>query len=126
MHPIVWMKSLKEIDLRDNCIENTSDLSAIPKATIVEMWLEGNPLCSHYTSPNSYVSAAKEIIPTLMKLDGHDINQFSTMVTQKNYLCDLDGFELVEQFVEHFFSCFDSLNRCMALRGKMKKTNGVE
>lgn len=118
MHPIIWMKSLKEIDLRNNCIENISDLSAIPKATIVEMWLEGNPLCSRYSGPNAYVNAAKEIIPTLVKLDGHDLSRFSTMPALQNYLCDLDGYELVEQFIEHFFTCFDSLNRCNTLRGE--------
>lgn len=118
MHPIIWMKSLKEIDLRDNCIENISDLGAIPKATIVEMWLEGNPLCLKYTGPNAYVNAAKEIIPTLQKLDGHNLNQFAMMLSSQNFLCDLDGYELVEQFVEHFYTCFDSGNRCNTLRGK--------
>lgn len=118
MHPIIWMKSLKEIDLRDNCIENMTDLNAIPKATIVEMWLEGNPLCSNYSGPNSYVSAVKDIIPTLVKLDGHDTSQFSTIVAKQNFLCDLDGYELVEQFVEHFFTCFDAPNRSITLRGK--------
>lgn len=117
MHPIIWMKSLKEIDLRDNCIENTTDLTAIPKATIVEMWLEGNPLCAKYSGPNAYINAAKEIIPNLTKLDGHELSQFSLMQIQQNFLCDLNGYELVEQFIEHFFMCFDSLNRCNTLRG---------
>lgn len=120
MHPIIWMKSLKEIDLRDNCIESLSDLCAIPKATIIEMWLGGNPLCSNYSAPNAYVNAVKEIIPTLVKLDGQDLSQYSTMLTQQNFLCDLDGYELVEQFIEHFFTCFDSLNRSNTLRGNCK------
>lgn len=121
MHPIIWMKSLKEIDLRDNCIKNTSDLNAIPKATIVEMWLEGNPLCSNYSGPSAYIIAAKGIIPTLVKLDGHEVSHLSAMLTQQNFLCHLDGYELVEQFIEHYFTCFDSLNRCNTLRGKIEK-----
>lgn len=118
MHPLIWMKSLKEIDLRDNCIANTSDLCAIPKGTIVEMWLEGNPLCSNYSSANAYINAAKEVIPTLEKLDGQNVSEYAVMLTQQNFLCDLDGYELVEQFIEHYFTSFDSLNRCNSLRGE--------
>lgn len=118
MHPIIWMKSLKEIDLRNNNIENISDLSAIPKATIVVVWLSGNPLCMNYMRPNAYADAARETLPNLVKLDGEDLDQYSTIVSYSNYLCDINGYELVEQFVEQYFKCFDSPHRSQSLRGE--------
>lgn len=68
MHPIIWMKGLKEIDLSNNKIESLKDLESIPKATITEIWLQGNPLCFNYASPAAYIAAVKEILPKLEKL----------------------------------------------------------
>lgn len=31
--------------------------------------------------------------------------------SQKNYLCSLNGYDLVEQFLEHYFSSYDCIGR---------------
>lgn len=68
MHPILWMKSLKEVDLSNNKIEDVKQIESIPKGTITALWLEGNPLCLNYVGANSYITAVKDIIPALVKL----------------------------------------------------------
>lgn len=64
----IRMKSLKEVDLRNNKIEDIKQIESIPKGTITALWLEGNPLCLNYSNPNSYIVAVKEIIPSLTML----------------------------------------------------------
>lgn len=68
MHPIIWMKGLKEVDLSNNKIEDVKQIESIPKSTITSLWLEGNPLCLKYSGPNTYIAAVKEIIPSLVNL----------------------------------------------------------
>lgn len=68
MHPILWMKSLKEVDLSNNKIEDIKQIESIPKGTLTALWLEGNPLCLKYAGANSYITAVKDIIPALVKL----------------------------------------------------------
>lgn len=68
MHPMLWMKGLKEVNLSNNKIEELKLIEPMPKGTISSFWLEGNPLCLRYTTPNAYITAIKEIIPNLETL----------------------------------------------------------
>lgn len=68
MHPIVFMKSLKEIDLQNNKIEEVKQIESMPKTSLVALWLDGNPLCAKYTNATDYVKAVKELIPNLEML----------------------------------------------------------
>lgn len=68
MHPIIWMKSLKEVDLSNNNIEEVKLIDSIPKGSLNSLRLEGNPLCLKYSNPNAYIAAVKNIIPGLLKL----------------------------------------------------------
>lgn len=68
MHPIIWMKNLKEIDVSNNKIEDIKSIESMPKSSLTSLWLEGNPLCMHYSLPNAYITAVKELIPALEKL----------------------------------------------------------
>lgn len=68
MHPTIWMKSLKEVNLSNNKIEDIKQIESIPKGTITSLWLEGNPFCLNYSNARSYIAAVKEIIPSLEKL----------------------------------------------------------
>lgn len=40
------------------------------------------------------------------------------MNEKQNFICTLDGYDFVEQFVEHYFNSFDSFNRLTFLKGK--------
>lgn len=68
MHPMLWMKGLKEVNLSNNKIEEVKMIEPMPKGTITSLWLEGNPLCLKYSTPNSYITAIKEILPKLENL----------------------------------------------------------
>lgn len=65
MHPMLWMKGLKKVNLSNNKIEEVKLIEPMPKGTISSLWLQGNPLCLKYTTPNSYITAIKEILPNL-------------------------------------------------------------
>lgn len=65
MHPMLWMKGLKEVNLSNNKIEEVKLIEPMPKGTISSLWLQGNPLCLKYSTPNSYITAIKEILPNL-------------------------------------------------------------
>lgn len=68
MHPMLWMKNLKEVDLSNNKIDDIKQIEAIPKSTITAIWLQGNPLCLSYSNPTAYIAAVKDIIKNLEKL----------------------------------------------------------
>lgn len=68
MHPIIWLKSLREIDFRNNKIEELKHIESMPKGTIQTLWLGGNPLCLKYSGGSDYVKAVKEILPNLEQL----------------------------------------------------------
>lgn len=65
MHPMLWMKGLKEVNLSNNKIEEVKLIEPMPKGTVTSLWLEGNPLCLKYTNANSYITVIKEILPNL-------------------------------------------------------------
>lgn len=65
MHPLLWMKSLKQVDLSNNKIEEVKMIEPMPKGTVTSLWLEGNPLCLKYANPNAYITAVKEVLPNL-------------------------------------------------------------
>lgn len=68
LHPTIWMKSLKEVDLSNNKIDDIKQIESIPKGTITSLWLEGNPLCLKHLGPNNYIKAVKQIMPGLITL----------------------------------------------------------
>lgn len=65
MHSLIWMKGLKEMDLSNNKIDEIKMMEPMPKGTVTSLWLEGNPLCLKFISPNAYVAAVKEYLPNL-------------------------------------------------------------
>lgn len=38
------------------------------------------------------------------------------MIPQRNFLCSLEGYDLVEQFITFYFTSFDSVNRIQAMK----------
>lgn len=79
MHPLIWMKGLKQINLSNNKIENVKDMESMPKETVTELWLEGNPLCLKYSLPDKYITDVKDFFPNIEQLVGildeeHEVN----------------------------------------------------
>ncbi|KAJ8982181.1 hypothetical protein NQ317_001505 [Molorchus minor] len=104
--------NLRSLDLSNNQIENLEDLEPLKDLNgLVYIKLDGNPLCDLY-SKDEYVARLKQIFPILEIIDGVQVafdNGF--LVSQKNFLCNLSGADLVSQFVEYFFTVYDSEDR---------------
>ncbi|KAF5294244.1 hypothetical protein FQR65_LT10830 [Abscondita terminalis] len=99
------MKQLKLLDLRNNLIEDVSELSVFADLNISSLYLGINPLCSLYTKDHCITLAKKEI-PSLKVLDG--VKATVGVTTHCNFICNMEAHELVDQFLSHYFSIYDS------------------
>lgn len=68
LHALNWMKSLKVLDLSNNCIKSINELESIPKGSIKELRLDGNPLCKNYDFSEDYIKDVRKIFPDLTTL----------------------------------------------------------
>lgn len=68
------------------------------------------PSLVHFVSVSNFWRDSKTINCNLSHLqDGKPMNTIG--YSQKNYLCSLNGYDLVEQFLEHYFSSYDCIGR---------------
>lgn len=93
-------------------IDNTNKLSAVGRSlpSLQEINLSGNPVCSLYSSGIKYVKAVLVLLPSIKKLDGIVVS--AGVPIQRTWLCNNEGENLVNQFVEHYFMLYDS-NRAL-------------
>lgn len=110
MYPLVWFTQLKELNLRNNRIETFERVSGIPQANkITSLILEGNPLCN--VTPQQYIKNARHYFPELQTLDGITIGDDINSIARQNYLCRPEAYSLVEAFIKHYFTVYDSNQR---------------
>ncbi|XP_015601376.1 nuclear RNA export factor 2-like [Cephus cinctus] len=104
---------LTKLDLRHNQITDINSLRYFSEFKITELWLDGNPLCTKYTSPEDYIRGVRNVFRHLQKLDGIVIGVQRKLVPimQSNYLGDSSRFGLIKQFVRHFFTLYDQDDR---------------
>ncbi|XP_011171979.1 nuclear RNA export factor 2 [Solenopsis invicta] len=104
---------LTKLDLRHNQILDVEYLRYFCEFKISELWLDGNPLCTRYTTSQEYVQAVKNVFPHLQKLDGVVIGMEQKFVPniQSNYLSNGTKIPLIRQFVKHFFTLYDQEDR---------------
>lgn len=106
---VLFGMKLKRIDLSNNEIKSFDDLMSLKHFNIKELKLSGNPLCN--CDESEYISKAKEICPGIEFLDGMPLSRGKLPMTKRNYLCDDNSFDLVNQFLEYFFTVYDSKDR---------------
>lgn len=105
------MKTLRLLDLRHNNIKSISELNTLKKLELTELWLNENPLCDNFDE-YAYVTTIKELLPTVQKLDNVNINEKLGYLTHRTiFLCSQSGLDLVDQFLEHYFTLYDAQNR---------------
>lgn len=113
---VLWScKFLVCLDLRNNLIENMVGLSSLKSMQINELWLDGNPVCQNYDEAG-YMQAVKEICPTIKKLDGVLLGTEGFLAYRRNYAISHNVEPIIDQFLEHYFTLYDSNNRTY-LRG---------
>ncbi|XP_003427413.1 nuclear RNA export factor 2 [Nasonia vitripennis] len=102
-----------KIDLRNNKLYDVTLLKPFSEYKITELWLDGNPLCSNYSSAKDYVTAVKCYFPHLQLLDGEiiGIEDKQVPIYHKHFVQDKIKINLVKQFLEHFFTCYDQEDR---------------
>lgn len=105
--------NLVKLDLRFNNIENLDYLRYFTEFKITELWLDGNPICTQFTTAEDYIQAVKHIFPQLQKLDGAIVDQEQKCIpiTHSYYLGDGKHLSLIKQFVKHYFTLFDQKDR---------------
>uniref|UniRef100_A0A1B0G986 Nuclear RNA export factor 2 n=1 Tax=Glossina morsitans morsitans TaxID=37546 RepID=A0A1B0G986_GLOMM len=113
---LVLMGNLRAIDLGNNWIHHLKDVNELSVFKLKCLRLDGNPLCSKYSFAGEYIEAVKEIFQDLENLDNVEITTKGNLSSQKNYLCDVAGYDLTQEFVTRYFKTFE----CVKDRAKLK------
>ncbi|KAH1026964.1 hypothetical protein HUJ05_000551 [Dendroctonus ponderosae] len=102
---VLFGSKVKRLDLSHNEISKLNDLNSLKYFSLKELELTGNPLCN--VDLKSYMSKIKSVCPTLEMLDGEllSIDKFPT--TKKNSFACRNSTDLVNQFLEYFFTAYD-------------------
>ncbi|XP_026481977.1 nuclear RNA export factor 1-like [Ctenocephalides felis] len=100
--------NLTSLYLRNNLLGDVSVLEPLNTKSldITDLWLDGNPLCDKYTDEASYIKDAKSYCNNLVKLDG-TLLKTGLPQSRRNFVCDNEAAQLVDQFMEHYFTVFD-------------------
>ncbi|XP_012255967.1 nuclear RNA export factor 1-like [Athalia rosae] len=107
---------LKSLDLRYNKLLGMEALTPLRGLHITDIWLDGNPVCENYSSPEQYIESARRYCPQLTKLDGVYIGAPGMPLTYNTFFRTGEKKKLANQFVEHFFTLYDQKDR-MILKG---------
>lgn len=99
--------NLVSLDLRGNDIESIESLPTLHN--IVEVFLDRNPLCVHYSdNPWRYVHNLLRAFPSLKHIDGRQIDADSKTLTMRNFLFSPSYYTFTESFIKLFFERYDS------------------
>uniref|UniRef100_A0A671S885 Nuclear RNA export factor 1-like n=1 Tax=Sinocyclocheilus anshuiensis TaxID=1608454 RepID=A0A671S885_9TELE len=113
--------NLKILNLSHNELKTERELDKLKGLKLVELQLEGNPLCGHYKNQADYVSAIRERFPKLLRLDGHDLPPpivFDLEVApatlppcKASYFCSEEIKNIILCFLQQYYSIYDSGDR---------------
>uniref|UniRef100_A0A023GFK0 Putative mrna export factor tap/mex67 n=1 Tax=Amblyomma triste TaxID=251400 RepID=A0A023GFK0_AMBTT len=114
-------KQLRSINLANNRITKMAELDSMKgMSSVQEIVLEGNPVCNAYNDKTEYISAVRERFPKVVLLDHNelpppiafDLGSEETMPLSKpSYFPSEEVKQVVVQFLEQYFSIFDSKDR---------------
>uniref|UniRef100_A0A8C1QWU8 Nuclear RNA export factor 1 n=1 Tax=Cyprinus carpio TaxID=7962 RepID=A0A8C1QWU8_CYPCA len=113
--------NLKILNLSHNELKTERELDKLKGLKLVELSLEGNPLCGHYKIQADYVSAIRERFPKLLRLDGQDLPPpivFDLEVApatlppcKASYFCSEEIKNIILCFLQQYYSIYDSGDR---------------
>ncbi|XP_029156368.1 nuclear RNA export factor 1-like [Nylanderia fulva] len=114
--------NLKILYVSDNKIKDIHQLDAIKDLKLEELKLIGNPVCNKYKSrQNDYISDVRKRFPRLLRLDDtelprpivFDVVDEAAKVpsSQRMFIADTKAQQIASQFLQQYFTIFDSDNR---------------
>ncbi|XP_018319322.1 nuclear RNA export factor 1 isoform X2 [Agrilus planipennis] len=114
------LPNLKILHIGNNKIKDISMLDALSGLPLVDVVLDGNPLCDKYKNQETYISEVRKRFPKVMKLDGVDLpppisfdisEEVPLPTSQQTFLCNAEGQGIVRQFLEQYIQIFDGETR---------------
>ncbi|XP_031353729.1 nuclear RNA export factor 1 isoform X2 [Photinus pyralis] len=114
------LPNLKILHLGNNKIREMTMLDPLSGLPIVEVVLDGNPLCTKFREREAYISEVRKRFPKVIKLDGIDLpppigfdiaEEVRLPPSVQTYLCNAEAQGIVRQFLEQYFQVFDSGSR---------------
>uniref|UniRef100_A0A6J0TWV2 Nuclear RNA export factor 1 n=1 Tax=Pogona vitticeps TaxID=103695 RepID=A0A6J0TWV2_9SAUR len=112
--------NLKILNLSSNYLKTDRELDKLKGLKLEELWLDGNTLCNNFRDQSTYISAIRERFPKLLRLDGHelpppisfDVEAPTTLPpTKGSYFCSEGLKGLIVQFLQQYYSIYDSGDR---------------
>lgn len=114
-------KQLRSLNLANNKIPKMSELDSMKgMASVQELILEGNPVCNSYNDKTAYISAVRQRFPKVVLLDHNELPppisfdlglEETIPLSKPSYFPSEDVKQIVVQFLEQYFTIFDSKDR---------------
>lgn len=124
--PIKKLRCLKILYIGNNKLRDISALDALVGLPLVELVLEGNPLCDKFKDTTVYISEVRSRFNKILRLDGKDLpppigfdisaEDHKLPTSLQTFLCNNEGGVIVRQFLQQYFELFDSENRQMLMQ----------
>ncbi|XP_060522572.1 nuclear RNA export factor 1 [Cylas formicarius] len=114
------IRNLKILYIGNNKLRDISQLDALIGLPLIELVLDGNPLCDRFKEQTIYISEVRKRFPRCLKLDGielpppisFDIAEETHLPDPcQKFLCNKEGEPIVCRFLEEYFRIYDSENR---------------
>ncbi|XP_036408143.1 nuclear RNA export factor 1-like [Megalops cyprinoides] len=106
--------SLKALNLSRNGLKTEQELDKLKGFKLVELWLDGNPLCAHFKDQATYISAIRERFPQLLRLDGCDLSPPKDIGVEASTTLPFYSEEikkLIMNFLTDYYRFYDSGDR---------------
>ncbi|XP_059472697.1 nuclear RNA export factor 1-like [Neocloeon triangulifer] len=106
--------NLRVLKARDNEL-SMSSMQAITHLPLLDLELDGNPLCELYEKELEYVKDIQGMFPSLKTLDGCPLSSQGIFIVRQFFCKQPSAQPFLEQFLTHYYSIFDSDNRHLLL-----------
>ncbi|XP_045476464.1 nuclear RNA export factor 1-like isoform X2 [Harmonia axyridis] len=122
---VAKLDKVKILYLGQNKIRDIGMLDSLKGLPLIELFLDGNPLCDKFKDKSIYISEVRSRFPKVMKLDGLDLpppigfdlaDEVALPTPLQTFLCDSNAESIIRQFLAQYFTIFDSENRQMLIQ----------
>ncbi|XP_017785582.1 PREDICTED: nuclear RNA export factor 1 [Nicrophorus vespilloides] len=115
------LPNLKVLHIGHNKLRDIAQLDSLKGLGVVDLLLDGNPLCDKFKDQTAYISEVRKRLPKVVKLDGIDLpppisfdiedDVARLPPSKQTFLCCAEGQAIMRKFMEQYFIIFDSDSR---------------